>query len=47
MTQINLPTKQRQTQRVTENRLVAKEWMGEGWVGSLRLLTANYYIKNE
>ena len=41
MTQINLSTKQKQTHR----SVVAKgEGEGEGWIGTLGLADANYYI---
>ena len=42
---MNLSTKQKQIHRL-ENRLVVAKGMGggEGWVGSLGLADANYYI---
>ena len=42
MTQMNLSTKQKQTQR--EQTCGYQEGVGEGWSGSLELADANYFI---
>ena len=44
MAPVNLSTKQKVTD--IENRLVVpnRKWKGVGWMGSLRLVDANYYI---
>ena len=49
MTQINLPTKQKQTHRSKEQTCGCQggRWVGEGKIGSLGLTEANYYIENE
>ena len=43
---MNLPTKQKQSHIDIENRLVVAkgEGVGEGWIESLGLADANYYI---
>ena len=47
MTEMNLAMKQKQTYRI-ENRLVVakEERVREGWIGSLGLTDANYYTEN-
>ena len=45
MTQINLSTKQKQTHRHREETCLPREGgVGEGWIGSLGVAGANYYI---
>ena len=45
MTQMNLSTKQKQTHRDTEQTCsCCGQGGGEGWIGSLGLANANYYI---
>ena len=45
MTPMNLSVNQKQTHRCREQNLIAKRrGFGEGWIGSLRLADANYYI---
>ena len=45
MTQVNLSTKQNRLTDIDNRLVVVKgEGMGEGWIGSLRLADANYYI---
>ena len=45
MTQMNLSTKQKQTHRHREQACGCQEsGAGEGWIGSLELADANYYI---
>lgn len=45
MTQMNLLTKQKQTQRHREQTWLPRgRGVREGWIGSLGLADANYYI---
>ena len=44
MTQMNLSTKQKQTHRHREQTHGCQEGVGEGWIGSMGLEDANYYI---
>ena len=46
MTQVNLFMKQKPTHRHTEQTrgCQGRVWVEEGWIGSLRLADANYYI---
>ena len=46
MTQMNLFMKQKETHRHREQTCGYQEgeWVGEGWIGSLGLADANYYI---
>ena len=46
MTRVNLPVKEKQTHKPREQTCdcqVGAVW-GEGWIGSLGLADANYYI---
>ena len=48
MVQMNLSTKEQKRNRLTdtENRLVVAKWGGGiGWMGSLGLVDASYYIE--
>ena len=44
MTQMNLPTKQKQTHRHREQTCGCQGRGGGGWIGSLGLVDANYYL---
>ena len=46
MTQMNLSTKEKQTHKHREQTCGCQGGMGEGWIGSLGLADANYYIEN-
>ena len=48
MTQMNLSTKQKQTHRHRGQTCGCRgdAGMGEGWIGSLGLADANYYIES-